>query len=80
MRLLIAFAVLTVVATPASATTCTQAVAKCKQEGSSKPNIDRMCEAAGASCMGWIFHRAGNPQALEKSAKGVTRPVIPSRN
>ncbi len=51
MRLLIAFAVLTVVATPASATTCTQAVARCKMEGSSKPNIDRMCEAAGASCM-----------------------------
>jgi len=35
----------------ASATTCTQAVARCKLAGSSKPNIDSMCEAAGASCM-----------------------------
>jgi hypothetical protein len=35
----------------ASATTCTQAVARCKLAGSSKPNIGSMCEAAGASCM-----------------------------
>jgi hypothetical protein len=37
---------------PASAiTTCTQAVARCKGLGSSKPNIDSRCEAAGIACM-----------------------------
>lgn len=38
-------------ATSTSATTCTQAVARCKLAGSTKPNIDSQCEAAGASCM-----------------------------
>ena len=51
MRLLIAFLTTFAFMTSASATTCTQAVARCKLAGSSKPNIDSMCEAAGASCM-----------------------------
>ena len=54
MRLLITIAALTAVglAAPAGAmTTCTQAIARCKLSGAIKPNIDSMCEAAGAACM-----------------------------
>ncbi len=36
---------------PANATTCTQAVAKCRAEGAAKPDIDAKCQAAGAVCM-----------------------------
>jgi hypothetical protein len=35
----------------AHATTCTEAVARCKIAGASKPNIEKSCEATGASCM-----------------------------
>jgi hypothetical protein len=53
MRLLTTVAALTAVVfmVPASATTCTQAVARCKLSGATKPNIDGQCEAAGAACM-----------------------------
>ena len=54
MRLLRTVAALTAFAfaVPASAmTTCTEAVARCKLSGGIKPNIDSMCEAAGAACM-----------------------------
>jgi hypothetical protein len=52
MRILIVFSVLmTVFATSASATTCTQATANCKKTGAGKPNIEAKCEAAGVSCM-----------------------------
>jgi hypothetical protein len=33
------------------ATTCSEAVARCKITGASKPNIEISCEAAGAACM-----------------------------
>ena len=47
MRLPIAIAVLVAFAFTASAgaTTCPPAVARCKLAGSSKPNIESMCEA-----------------------------------
>ena len=34
----------------AGATTCTQAVARCKVAGASKPYIDKQCQAAGDAC------------------------------
>jgi hypothetical protein len=42
MRLLVAVATLLAVAfsAPASSTTCTQTIARCKQAGATKPNID----------------------------------------
>lgn len=53
MRLFVAVTTLMAFAfaAPANSTTCTQAVARCKQVGSTKPNIDSQCEAAGAACM-----------------------------
>jgi hypothetical protein len=51
MRLLVAVAILMALTAPASSTTCTQAVARCKQVGSTKTNIDSQCEAAGAAFM-----------------------------
>jgi len=53
MRLLITVALTAFAfAAPASAmTTCTEAIARCKLSGAIKPNIDGMCEAAGAACM-----------------------------
>src|SRR5581483_1684334 len=51
LRINVAFFMVFAFMPSASATTCTQAVAKCKQMGASKPNIDSLCEAAGASCM-----------------------------
>jgi hypothetical protein len=53
MRLLTTVAALMAFAfaAPASATTCTQAVARCKLTGATKPNVDSQCEAAGAACM-----------------------------
>jgi hypothetical protein len=53
MRLLVAVTTLAALAfaAPVSSTTCTQAVARCKQVGSTKTNIDSQCEAAGAACM-----------------------------
>jgi hypothetical protein len=38
-------------ASSAYATTCSEAIARCKIAGASKPNIERSCEIAGASCM-----------------------------
>jgi hypothetical protein len=35
----------------ANATTCSEAVARCKIAGASKPYIDTSCDAAGAACM-----------------------------
>ena len=35
----------------AQATTCTEAVARCKAAGASKPHIEASCEAAGAQCL-----------------------------
>jgi hypothetical protein len=35
----------------AQGTTCSQAVARCKAAGASKPYIEQSCNAAGASCM-----------------------------
>lgn len=35
----------------AHATTCTEAVARCKIAGATKPGIGVSCEAAGAACM-----------------------------
>jgi len=37
--------------TSAHATTCSEAVARCKVAGASKPNIGKSCEMAGASCI-----------------------------
>jgi hypothetical protein len=50
------FAVVTIIAVfisnnVAYATTCSEAVARCKIAGGTKPNIEKSCEAAGASCM-----------------------------
>ena len=37
---------------PAQATiTCTEAIARCKAAGTSKPHIEESCNAAGAQCM-----------------------------
>lgn len=35
----------------ARATTCSEAVARCKIAGANKANIEVSCEAAGAACM-----------------------------
>jgi hypothetical protein len=33
------------------ATTCSEAVSRCKIAGATKPNIEKSCEAAGVACM-----------------------------
>jgi hypothetical protein len=51
MRLLsvVVFSLVCLVALPASAETCSQAIAHCKQDGSRHP--DAKCSAAGNVCM-----------------------------
>lgn len=51
MRVLAVIALLVTLSSAANATTCTQAIGRCKQEGAQKPNIERKCEAAGSACM-----------------------------
>jgi hypothetical protein len=41
---------LLLLAAPASATTCSQAVARCVSDGSNQPNIASKCQAAGDEC------------------------------
>lgn len=36
---------------PASAATCSEAIAHCKQDGSRHPDADSQCAAAGQACM-----------------------------
>lgn len=38
-------------AVPASAETCSAAIAHCKQDGSKHPDADSKCTAAGNACM-----------------------------
>ncbi|MCS3727339.1 hypothetical protein [Bradyrhizobium betae] len=38
-------------ASPASAETCSEAIAHCKQDGSRHPDADAKCTAAGNACM-----------------------------
>jgi hypothetical protein len=47
---LVAIFLLVLVST-ANATTCTEAIGKCRMAGASKANIDVKCQAAGAACM-----------------------------
>ncbi|MBB4382973.1 hypothetical protein GGD61_007671 [Bradyrhizobium sp. SBR1B] len=53
MRLLsvLVFSLVCLVAWPASAETCSQAIAHCKQDGSRHPDADAKCSAAGNACM-----------------------------
>ena len=51
-RAVLLFAAITLGSTvQASATTCTEAVGKCRLEGANKPDIDQKCQAAGGACM-----------------------------
>lgn len=53
MRLLsvVVFSLACLFALPASAETCSQAIAHCKQEGSRHSDADAKCTAAGNACM-----------------------------
>jgi hypothetical protein len=51
MRVSLVPMILIFATTSANATTCSEAVARCKVEGASKPYIETSCKAAGASCM-----------------------------
>jgi hypothetical protein len=55
---------------PAVATTCDQAVAKCQIEGANKDKIVEKCQAAGASC-----HKTGRfvGPITGRSWKNITR-------
>jgi hypothetical protein len=57
MRILTAFVfVVCLFTSPASAATCSEAIAHCKQEGSRHPDAESKCAAAGQACMkGGVF-------------------------
>jgi len=53
MRLLsaVVLSLVCLAALPASAETCSQAIAHCIQDGSRHPDADAKCAAAGQACM-----------------------------
>jgi len=48
---LLLFTALLISTARASATTCSEAVAKCRSDSLNKPDIDSKCQAAGSACM-----------------------------
>jgi hypothetical protein len=48
---IVAVAGLLILISGAHATTCTEAIAKCRMAGANKPNTVRKCRAAGNSCL-----------------------------